>query len=141
MTNEIFTGVEAEGRLKGVPTVFSQHPCLEAVEEARKHGYTHVFFGAKGHELTKEDYEELIKLIDGAIPPHMIVTLHSAVGRAHMIPLELWPRCHVLLYMSATIAPLLDGDVEVKLENRSHAAVYTRPQMIDLTYIYDKEVK
>lgn len=141
MTNSaIFSGIEAEGRLKGVPTIFSERPCLEAVEEARRLGYTHIFFGAKGHVLSKEDYEELLKLMHGGIPPEMLVTLHVPILKAHEVPLELWSVCHVLLYIGTVVAPLLGGDVEIKLENRTHAAVYARPQMIDLSYIYDKEV-
>lgn len=140
MDNEIYHGVEAEGRLKGVPTVFAKRPCLQAVEHAKSLSISHVFFGIRGHRLIAEDYETLDKLLFSAIPPTWIISLHVELDRACAIPAWAYERCHVLLYAPLSIAGLLSGDVEIKLENHAIAAVYTRPQMIDLTYVRDREL-
>jgi hypothetical protein len=141
MTNEMYSGLEAEGRLKGVHTLFSQQPCLAAVEAARERGISHVFFGVRGHELSDSDFAELDRLIPGAIPPEWTITIQVRIDRAHTIPAWALSRCHVLLYMPLHMADLLSKDVEVKLENSAWAAVYGNPQMIDLTYVRDKEIK
>lgn len=140
MTNEIYHGVEAEGRLKGVPTVFAKRPCLEAVELAKSLSISHVFFGVRGHRLDAEDYEQLDKLLFSAIQPTWIISLHVELDRACTIPAWAYERCHILLYAPFPVAALLSGDVEVKLENHATAAVYTRPQMLDLTYVRDVNI-
>lgn len=141
MENEIFTGYEAEGRLKGVPTVFSQRPCIEAANVCRKVGYTHIFFGARGHILTAGDYQELERLMFAAIASTWVVTVHVPLDRAHEIPAWVIGRCHVLLYQTVRWSThLLAGDVEVKLESDLQAAIYSNPQMIDLHYVYDRNV-
>jgi hypothetical protein len=139
VSNDIYIGTEAEGRLKGVQTVFAQRPSLEAVGVATKCGITHVFFGVRGHRLLEEDYETLEKLLGAAIPPEWIVSLHVELERASFIPAWAVARCHILLHAPLAFAPFLSGDVEVKLENRWIAAVYSRPQILDLTYVRDQE--
>lgn len=140
MTNEMYVGVEAEGRLKGVLTLFSQRPCAAATEAARTHGASHVFFGARGHELDEFDYAELNRLRYGSIPETWTITVQVALPLAHKIPAWVFSRCHVLLYAPMQIADLLSKDVEIKLENSQWAAVYTDPQMIDLTYVRDRNL-
>ena len=140
MPNEMYVGIEAEGRLKGVLTLFCQRPCLAAAAAAMEHGASHVFFGARGHELDHVDFAELDKLRYGAIPETWTITVQVAIPLAHRIPAWVYSRCHVLLYMPMQIADMLAKDVEVKLENSQWAAVYTNPQMIDLTYVRDRNL-
>lgn len=141
MTNQMYIGIEAEGRLKGVLTLFSQRPCLAAVEAAKTQGTSHIFFGVRGHELDEADFAELDRLRWGAIPETWTVTIQVAMPLAHRIPAWAFSRCHVLLYQPMIIADLLGKDVEVKLENSGWAAVYTNPQMIDLTYVRDRNIQ
>ncbi len=138
--NEMYVGLEAEGRLKGILTLFSMRPCLAAIEAAKEHGSSHVFFGARGHELDESDFAELDRLRYGSIPETWTITLQVAVPCAHRIPAWAFSRCHILLYMPMLVADLLSKDVEVKLENSGWAAVYTNPQMIDLTYVRDRNL-
>lgn len=137
--NEIFSGIEAEGRLKGTPTVFSQHPCIEAVEFAKAQGFTHVFFGARGHVLTPEDMTELERLLLSVIPPTWIITLHVRVADCWRISAMFYERCHILLYMPFPLPRSLGTyDVEVKLEDHNFAAVFGNPQIVDLAYVHDR---
>lgn len=140
MTNEMYSGIEAEGRLKGVHTLFSKQPCLAAVEAAKERGISHVFFGVRGHELSSSDFEELERLIPAAIPPEWIITIQVRLDRSYTIPAWAFSRCHVLLYEALYVADFLGKDVEVKLENNEWAAVYSKPQMIDLTYVRDRNI-
>lgn len=137
----MYHGVEAEGRLKGIPTLFSKIPCTEAVEFAFKIPVTHVFFGVRGHELTAEDFEALEKLLYGSIPAAWIVSIQVALARYHAIPAWAFDRCHILLYGPLPMAQNLRLDIEVKLEDQKFAAIYTNPQILDLTYVRDKELK
>lgn len=141
MQNEIYSGVEAEGRLKGIHTLFSKLPCLAAVEAARERGISHVFFGVRGHELSDSDFAELDRLRYGAIPETWTITIQVRLERAGFIPAWAFSRCHVLLYHQFHMADLLSKDVEIKLENVCFAAVYTAPQMIDLTYVRDRNIQ
>lgn len=132
-----FTGVEAEGRLRGVPTLFVRGFDYEKVEDLLQHTpHAHVMFGAKGSIL---DHTELCGL--QALLPHkrpgLLVTLHHPLDQADIIPATLASRVHLLLYLSSDIAPLLTGDVEVKIENETHAMIYGSPHAVPLAYLYD----
>lgn len=139
--NEVFIGMEAEGRLRGVHTLFSQRPTVDACSKAHKAGVTHIFFGARGYELTTEDFDNLEKLRYGAIPESWIITVHVALALAHRIPAWAFSRCHVLLFHPCGIAgQLAHCDIEVKLEDFRTACVYSKPQHIPLDYVYDRNV-
>lgn len=139
MDNEIFIGVEAEGRLSGLPTVFAQRPSFAVLDKATKAGVTHILLGARGHILDDEDYQELHLLLS-VIPQTWILTLHVPLDKATDIPSWAMARCHVVLYARCPIATALGGDVEVKLENALVAAIYTAPQMRPLHYVYDRNI-
>jgi hypothetical protein len=141
--NQIYVGIEAEGRLRGVPTVFSQRPCTRAAEIANERGINHIFFGVRGHELSASDYEVLFEMLDcdsfGGIRRETIVSLHVAIDRLVDVPAWALSRCHTMLYMPFAAPELLNMDIEVKLENQRTAAIFSRPQMLDLVYLSDKD--
>jgi len=139
--NDMYVGIEAEGRLKGVPTVFCQRPCIAATEHVKRLGYTHVFFGVRGYRLSAEDYTRLEGLLFSAIPPSWVVSLHVHLSETQRIPAWAWERCHILLYQEIDIPKILHAcDVELKLENFSHAIVYGNPELIALAYVRDKDL-
>ena len=136
--NEIYTGVEAEGRLQGVPTVFSKMVDICAWEVAHFQGIGHICFGVRGHTIVKDEYDTLLRMIDEG--SRHIITVHQHLEASSFIPASIWARCHVMLYQDLPEASLLGNDVEIKLENHLMAAVFSRPQMISLDYVHDKEV-
>lgn len=134
---EIFIGIEAEGRLRGVQTVFVAGPPSTAEQLiASSKGITHIFYGARGYVLTSDDYERIAAL---AIPSEWCVTVHVPLDRAASIPAFILSRCHVLLYAKAPSA-VLAADTEIKLEDSARAAIYGSPMMINLEYVYDRTI-
>jgi hypothetical protein len=137
----IYYGIEAEGRFKGLPTIFSSRVCIGALEQAREHKVTHICFGVRGHSITVDEYNVLVDFIlTGAIPEDWIITIHQDIEDAPKIPMDVWNRCHKILYMQVDNARMLSDDVEIKLEDRLTAAVYGNPQIVQLHYVRDKEI-
>lgn len=139
--NEIFRGVEAEGRLKGVPTIFSRMVDPEAVDQGAEDNVTHIFFGFRCHVLTPADFDRLKKICDDYAEQAFLFTVHVPLRKASAIPSWVWPRCHVLLYQDTDVVTLLGHDVELRLQDEQHCAVYGRPEIIPVHYVHDRPVR
>lgn len=131
-------GVEAEGRLKGVPTCFVEGwDISEAGPLLVNPPCGHIMFGAKGYVMQPADFRELASILGVADHREVMVTIHHPISDIGNIPTDL-TGVHWLLYQRVQCAHLLGGDVEVKLENSQVAFLYANPVRVDLAYLYDR---
>jgi hypothetical protein len=113
--------------------------CQEVRDHAKFGSFPHVCLGCRGYVLDAHDLAELDAFLD-CLPDGLIVTLQHPLVRSSELTLNMWAKCHVLLYHKLSVTPLLLTNTEVKLEDNNTCAVYSSPQVIDITYAKDRAV-
>lgn len=146
MPAELFEGIEAEGRLRGVPTLFMRGWDIDLfrriVRRLEHQNCCHLMVGAGGYILTVRDLEEMERVMfepQSSTKEAPLVTLHHPLTQAGQIPVTVCSTCHLLLY-APSIPAVLRGDVEIKLEDSKVALVYSNPVAVPLAYLYDRPV-
>jgi hypothetical protein len=142
-SDKFFIGYEAEGRFKGVPTLFVRGFHKEAWATATEYGLNHIYFGA-GKEFclggAMDDLAMFVVLnqlrVKGVC--RSFLTLEHPLKRVDEIPAIVWEASRVILSHDVPVPHALLRDTEIKLENASTALVYGNPQVIDLSYVHDR---
>src|SRR5574343_380543 len=97
-----WVGKEAEGRLKGLPTLFitgdqTKDAILSKLQICDNHGIVigHLYFGA-GHQSTVTDFD----IIRTFLELGYFVTLEVFLFEVSSLPLDIRSRCHIMATIS-----------------------------------------
>ena len=146
----MFTGIEVEGRFKGIRTLFipmtGEVPDpLKATSKARELNISHIYYGAGRHKVYRQCDINLISAylsMDESPYNHFLWTIETHIETCRAFPHSMF-NIHGVRFVFSTNAPCPKpgrSTIEVKLDGPSSALIFSNPQEIDTTYTLDKEL-
>lgn len=138
-------GVEAEGRLRGVRTLFIEGPDVPQLrlgQDPVAEKCSHIYLGANGRPLSVNGLRDLAAdLESGKVEHWLVITVEVPAEMAPSVPREVYARCRVILNAKVPEGVAIAPDVEVKLTGERTAVVLTPVHRLDLTYVLDRGVE